>query len=451
MTLPPPANGSATSVTVWLSEHQFPDYHGQPFLDTMRAIARDFEAVHAGCHILIEGYDHQALPRAVADAVAQGRGPDIAEYYASSEQLARDTCSPDGRRYFTSVSRAMGDRREVLGEPVVLDDLEEPIRRFFTYRDELMSVPATATTPLLFANVTLLRRAGVQRLPRTWRELQAACRAVVDMPGGPEHGATWPNHGWLFQLALAQQAGLLADNDNGRTGRATTVNLASDPMLAWVDWWRELHTQGLYVGAEHWGVAYELFAEQKVAFTLSTSKLTYDFHLAAQEAGFEVAEAAPPHNDDIGLCGTIVSGHSLWLADGLDDAKRDAALAFTQFMINPANAARWHRAAGFIPVTRSAFDLLEEQGWFREHPYQRAATSSLRASPASMTGTGALLGDFAGIQEEMTRAMDDVLHKAADPYCRFLLATREAQRLLDAHNRCRDGERPCTPQQLGVH
>ncbi|WP_019872312.1 hypothetical protein [Salinispora oceanensis] len=58
------------------------------------------------------------------------------------------------------------------------------------------------------------------------------------------------------------------------------------------------------------------------------------------------------------------------------------------------------------------------------------------------TGRGALLGDFAGFQTVLTRAMHDVLTADASGDTRFRQATGEAQRLLDNYDDHLRGRRP---------
>lgn len=178
-------------------------------------------------------------------AVEAGNPPEIADYYFSATQLARDTRA--GRPLFTPVQRAVGDRTKILGEPVVLDDIVPEIRDYYSEAGELFSMPSLATTAILFANTDLLRRAGVESMPETWPELEAACAALAALPAGPAHGASWPNHGWMPQMELAAPGGLLADHDNGRSGRATTVTLHSPEILDYVRWWVHMRDAGHYL------------------------------------------------------------------------------------------------------------------------------------------------------------------------------------------------------------
>ena len=430
-----------TVIRVWLAEHPFPDY-----LATPRKLAAGFERAHPGYRIEVTGHDFRELPARVAEAAAAGRPPDIAEYYYTATQLARDMRAPDGRPLFTSVEAAAGGRTAILGEPVVLSDIIPAARDYYSYED-LAAVPATITTTLLFVNLTLLREAGIAPVPSTWSELEDACAALAGCPGGPPHGITWPNHGWLFQQAVAEQGGLLADHANGRRGRAATVDLTSPELMRYVAWWQRLHAKGHYLHAGDpwdWSACLDAFFEQRVAFTFNSSVVADLLVQEGASAGFEVGVYPMPRQGGVPYAGHLVSGQALWLTGGLDEVRRDGALAFLQYLLNPRNAAEWHRASGFLPATRAAAELLATEGWFDAKPHHRVALDQLAASDRSTAALGALLGGFAGIQQEMTDAMDDVLLRGATPGPRFAEATRRAQRMLDEYNADPGGSRDFT-------
>ncbi|WP_412543666.1 extracellular solute-binding protein [Longispora sp. K20-0274] len=419
-------------IDVLLADHPFPH-----FLDPLRKRAVEFGKAHPEYHVDIRGYQYWEQRQESNLSVGRGSRPDLVDYFFTSTQVARDAVSADGRPLFTSVEKAVGGRSEILGEPVVLGDLATAARSYYSYGGELISLPFSTSTALLYANTALLEAAGVPRLPRTWDELESACRAVTGLAGGPAHGVTWANDGWFFQHAVAEQGGLLTDHDNGRSGRATTVDLSSDAMLSWVDWWRRLHADGLFLHTgppSDWVGTMTAFLEGSVAFTFNSSVMAEKIVQAGANAGFPVAVGRLPYNGAVPYAGDAIGGDSLWLADGLDEATQDGALAFLQYMLRPEHAAEWHRASGFIPVTGASYDLLDADGWFDVRPHQRVANAQLDAGDGSPAGLGALLGDFAGVEEEMTRAMTDVLEEGADPEKRFARATAGAQRRLDDYN-----------------
>ncbi|MBC6467532.1 extracellular solute-binding protein [Actinomadura alba] len=418
-------------VDAWLADLAFPRY-----MDELFRLGRRFEEAHPEYEIRIRGLGFRDGAAAVARAALEGSQPAIAEYYYTEMPNALDAVDSAGQPVFTSVENAVGGRTHILGEPVVLNDIVPALRSQYTWQGELVSLPTVATTFQLFTNVTMLRAAGVRDIPQTWQDLREASERVVKSPGGPPYAITWANNGIPFQHAVAVQGGALADHGNGRDGRAETVDFTTKEMMAWVSWWRGLHEDGLYRYTGElgdWFGTFELFVDQQVAFRLSS---TNDIGAAAQDAanaGFEFAVSRFPFNAEVPYRGSVVAGTSLWLADGLDEATRDGALAFMQFLGNPRNAAQYHKEHSFIPITKSAFTRLEREGWFAEHPYHRGPSDQLDLAAGVSSAPGALIGDFFEIQVVLTRAMHDVLVRGADQRERFAQATTEAQEMLDRY------------------
>ncbi|MCT2586824.1 extracellular solute-binding protein [Actinophytocola gossypii] len=451
---------SSKVVEVWVADLTFPGY-----MDRLHRLAAEFGEAHPEYEIRIVGNDFRTLPQKIAAAAAQGRAPAIAECYFYITQAARDLLNVDGAPLFTSVEAAIGGRDEILGEPVVIDDIIPAVRDYYTYDGDLTSMPSVGTTSLLFANGDLADAAGIDELPRTWFEVGQACDRLRGV-AGLDHTITWANHGMFFQQALAAQGGLLADNDNGRSGRATRLDLASPQMLAWVSWWQRLHKDGHYLytgGIPDWQGTFQAFADQRVGLRITSSNdVNYMVH-AARQSDFDLRVTRFPDNADSAYEGNGIAGTSLWLANGLDEVTQEGALAFLQFLHNPVNAADQHVTNSFLPITNASFDLLEESEWFVDNPHHRAASDQLKTYPDTPGLTldkitphghpasrGALFGDFAGVQDVMTRAMGEVLSTGVDPAARFIAATAEAQALLDAYEADRADGGPSAETSLRV-
>jgi sn-glycerol 3-phosphate transport system substrate-binding protein len=431
-----------------LSDYPFPG-----FLDPVRSRAREFERAHPEYRINIRGCYYEDLPAEVDRLASAGTPPTIASYYSGASQQAIDTVTRDGRPLFTSIAREVGDRTSVLGEPVILKDIVSACRGFYTLGGELAAVPLTLSTMVLYTNTSVMRAAGVTEVPQTWAELTEACRAVAELPDGPRYPVMWPDDGKLFQQAVAQQGGLFLDHGNGRTARADTVDLASDPVLAYVNWWRELNERGwfLYTGAfEDWIGTIHAFSEQRVAFRVGSSFEINHMVAAGVTGGFDVLASPLPYNGRILPAGNWIGGDALWLADRLDPELRDGALAFIQYLNSPRNVAGWHRAVGSTPTTYGAIALLEQEGWFAEQPQHRVATTQLERYDGSPGANGPVFPGSHGIQIAIMTAMEDVLLRGAEPLPRFTRATAEAQKALDAYRATCLGAGPRDPGWLRV-
>lgn len=439
-----------TTINVWLTD---PASWATNEADVAVSAASEFEEAHPEYQVEINNRDFRVMPGEVARAAEDGEAPDIAEYHFSVTRAAMDTLGRDGNPLFTPVERAIAGRTEILGEPVVLDDMVPAARDYFRYAGELVSIPRTASGLVLYANMDLLAKVGLAEPPRTWREVTAACEALAQLPGGPTHGITWPNFYWAFLQSVAQQGGLIADHDNGRSGRAEKVDLASSEMMAYVSWWRRLHRDGhyLYTGKLlDFEGCYAAFEEQRVALFLSSSVDASHLLQRGERHGFTVGLGPMPYNDEVRLAGNMMGGFSLWLAAGLSQAKQDGALAFMQYLNRPRSAAEWARRHYRIPITRAAVDVLDRDGWYRDNPHLRVASQQLEAADGSPAALGPLLGGQAGIVGEITAAMHDVLAGGAEPYARFTTASERAQRILDAYNSFCDGPPRRTPSDLTV-
>ena len=435
------AEGSGKIVIdAWLHYYKSPR-----FLDSTRDAIKRFNEAHPQYHVKLSAVDYTVMPDAIAKAVAEGTIPTLGQYYSTSTRTAYDMVRPDGSRLYTSIAAAIGGRAEILGEPVVTDLLSHA-DRYFTVEPGWTGVCPLSSTTLLYANMTLLQAAGISEVPRTWAELDAACRKVKQLSDGPSHGVTWVNHGWMFQQAVAAQGGLLTDHDNGRTGRATQVDLSSPEMLAFVNWWQRLYKDGyyLYTGAQmDWVGAFGAFVEQQTAFLFTSSVDASRLVQEGRNRGFSVRACRLPYNGEVPYVGNVLGGDGIFMAAGLDQETQDGALAFVQYLNSPDNTIDRHKRTNYMPVTDTAVERLRTEGWFEENPHRYTAIEQLGGSDDSPAALGALVGDFAGVQDMMVQGMHDVLIAGADPVARFATATEQAQRLVDAHNaKCDSGRGP---------
>lgn len=424
--------------------------HGDPLVNA----AESFNRAHPQYQVRIRKIEAHLMPEVVADAVARGNPPDIAEYYSLSTQTALDTRARNGDPLFVPVQRAIAGRAKILGEPVVIEDLVPTVREHYSVGGELVSMPTFVSTNILCANKAMLERAGVERMPATWQELTAACAAIAALPDGPAHGVSWPNYGWLFHMEIAGQGGLLSNNGNGRVGRSTRVFLDSPEMLNYVRWWKQMHDSGYYLATEdfHYVTAMRAFVRQEIAFVVSSSavgQLTRDM---AAEAGFELTAGQLPRHNELWSPGGVLGGSSFFLAAGLPKEKEDGALAFLQHQLNSQHAVASmydpSNSLSSLPVTQAAYQQAMADDWAEPFPGFRSATEQVTSAKRTPAAAGPVLGNLNGINIAITQAMEDVLLRGAEPADRFRAATEEAQAVLDRHNSAALAYPPVTPDEL---
>lgn len=440
-----------TGISVWLSDPASYKMADQP--DLAVTAAREFNEKHPEYLVEIKPHDFRTMPGIVAQAAEQGAAPDIAEFHFTLTRTMMDALGSDGAPLFAPIDQAIAGRTDILGEPVVLDTMLPSALEYYRYAGGLTSIPRTASTLVLYANMTILNRAGITEPPRTWREVEAACEAVAALSDGPSHRIAWPNCYWFFLQSVGQQGGLIADHDNGRSARPEKVDLASAEMMAYVEWWQRLHQNGhyLYTGIPvDFPGCFEAFENQDVALLITSSVDATHLMQRGERRGFTVEASRMPYNDEARFAGNHLGGFSLWLASGLSKEKQDGALAFIQYLNNPHNAAEWAKLHWRIPFTKPSIDVLAAEDWFVHNPNHQPASDQAEATDCSPASFGPLMGDHAAIVGKLTSAMHDVLVDNVEPIARFASASEEAQQILEAYNSYCDGPPRRAPRDYTV-
>ena len=429
---PEPVPEGVTEVDVWIA---FTDYR----LDWARDVAAEFNAQVDGYQVTIQGYDnYEALFDATLLAADQGDPPSIVQYFEAATTEARDAVTAGGEPLFTSIEDAIDGRDEILGVPIVLDDIVDPVAAYYTIDDSFSSMPWNTSSAIMFTNREMMEAGGVTEIPTTWQEMEAACETIMGSDAAPDACITWPNHGWFFEQSVALQGETLVNNDNGRSGRADEVLLTSDASIDFVQWWKDMNDAGYYVysGTQRdWDGAYNAFSSQQVPFVIYSSSDTTALTAEGDTGGFTVEASFFPRNGErTEGGGAIIGGATMWLIDGLEAEVEDAALAFLSYMLNPENDASWHQETGYIPVTNAAIQLLEAEGWYEESPNSLVASEQLAAAPETPATQGALVGNFVAIRDVVTEAIEDILVNDLDVAERMEQANGAAQQLLDEYN-----------------
>lgn len=422
--MPSFAQTTPTDVRVWIG---FTDKR----LDWVREVAAQFNEEHPEYNVIVDGYaNYEEILDATVLAIDQGNPPAVVHWFEVGTQFARDS------GYFKPIEDAIAGREEILGVTVDVSDFIPPVSSYYTVEGKFTSMPWNSSSPILYSNMELLREAGIETPPATWQEVEAACEAIMAL-GKTQGCITWPNHGWFFEQWLAQQDATIANNDNGRTERATEILLNSDAAVTTATWWQDLYNKGYYTytGVQRdWDGTQQGLQSGNVAMIITSSADAGNITTAAAENNVEVVTSRMPYNDETGWTGNLIGGGSLWLMNGLDPVVEDGAVAFMLYLNTTENAAAWHKLTGYLPITTSSAALLEEEGWFEENPNFRVAYDQINDSTVTTATRGAMLGTFNETRNVLTQAIEDLMLQGGDPAERLTAASEEANELLAEYN-----------------
>jgi sn-glycerol 3-phosphate transport system substrate-binding protein len=426
-----PGGGEPIDIDFWVA------FSDEKRLGFAQDRAAEFNAAHPEYNVKVTSFaSYNDVFDAAVLAVDSGEPPALIHFFEAATRQALDAVDSSGNKIFKSVTEAIGGRSEILGEPVVLDNVVSAARDYYTIDGELFSMPWNTSSTVLLSNMDILNAAGVTKPPETWGEVTAACEKVMAMTDAPSGCISWPNHSWFAEQSLGQQGELLANNDNGRSGRATEVFLNSKGMIDYVTWWKDLADKGYYTytGQQRdWGGVDSAYLAGELAMMVDSSSDTVIHTEEAKDLGFELLASFMPRNENVPYVGNLIGGATIWMLDGMDTTKEDGALAFMNFFSNPANAAAWHQLTGYVPITEAAVDLLNAEGWYEAEPNAKVASDQLAAAANTPASLGALIGNFVGIRDILTIAIEDILVNDLDVATRLGQANEEANKSLSEY------------------
>lgn len=235
----------------------------------------------------------------------------------------------------------------------------------------LFGLPFNRSTPIAYYNKTVFRELGLAP-PRTWEELRAAARAATTRDGSTV--ARWGFEcpvDWWFWVALVGQAGsaVIAEDGTPTLGGAAGVRA----LELWQAMVHEDRTMKPPPGRDYnaWQAANTDFLAGRAAMIwTSTAFLRY----LEDNAKFEVGAAPLPKD----VRASVPTGGTFFVMPrGAPPDAQEAAFSFLRWMMQPSQANEWATRTGYMPVSQKGLALLEEGGFYREHPNDRVAVDQL--------------------------------------------------------------------------
>ncbi|MGW1349317.1 extracellular solute-binding protein [Streptomyces sp. NPDC002409] len=300
--------------------------------DQWDKVVSTFEKQHAGIRINLERVPYDKIDRTLARRVEEGRAPDIAQSNIFAP-YAEDGRLHDMTELFDIVTQA---------------DFIRSFTEAGTVDSATYGIPFLASTPRLFYNKELFRRARVDGAPTSWDELQKAARALksigVKTPYGLQFGPEAADDEALSWL-LAAGGGYMGD-----TAQYDFATAANTEALTWLR--DEFVGEGLAGAAPaelNRTDAYAQFLGGEIGMLIAHPVLMG----AADQAKVPYAHAPFPEKDG---GAAVPLGLSDWLMAFRRGGHREECGTFLSFLYSGKSAMTYGGSQSALPVTYSASD-----------------------------------------------------------------------------------------------
>lgn len=228
------------AVTLKLVAADYDPEGGDSTKEYWDGVVSAFEAKNKGIKVDVAIYDWKDVDREVAEMVAAGNAPDIAQIGAYADYAAKDEL------YAVDDMLSIPTQANLLAP---LADAGEVSRVSY-------GIPFVASTRLLFYNETLFTQAGLQP-PKTWDEIESAAKVLK------QRGVTYP-----FALPLGNEEAQaetmmwMLSNGGGYTDSVGSYTIDSEQNIKALDWLKDT-----LVGGGLTGPVAPAKLDRKAAFT----------------------------------------------------------------------------------------------------------------------------------------------------------------------------------------
>jgi sn-glycerol 3-phosphate transport system substrate-binding protein len=170
-----------------------------------------------------------------------------------------------------------------------------------------------------------------------------------------------------------------------------------------------------------------------------------------REAKFDFGVAQLPYYDDIKGAPhhSMIGGAALWVMAGKRKAEYRGAAKFVAWLARADVQADWHQRTGYVPVTRGAYELTAQSGFYRDNPGHEIAIRQLMLNHPTEESRGIRLGEFQQIRSILEEELEGVWEGKVAPKLALDRAAERGDVLLRNFEReHRAGKEPAAPQRV---
>jgi sn-glycerol 3-phosphate transport system substrate-binding protein len=412
-------------------------WHGMngPLADELQRLTDVYDASQSKVHVtLIEGTYEQTIDKYLQSG--QGSRPDIVQMPEYMVQTMVDTQSVvptdaclESSGYDTSAFL-----------PTVLDAWATQGVRW--------AMPFNISNPVLFYNKRMFAAAGLDpaKPPVSLDELRADSEAIVSS-GVAKYGLSLDSGfdsggGWYIEQWFAKAGEFYADNENGRSARATQVLYNNPTGQSLLTFMQSMLSDGLAfnVGDNAGGLDHLLkLADnaEPAAMTIASSA-TIGGVLAVLDGGqfpqitnADLGIGAMPGPD--GKPGALVGGAALYVVDSGDDVRTAASWDFISYLTAAQQQSEWASATGYVPVRTDALTLDPLQSTYVTDPRFKVSYDQLLASPDAPTSLGPIVGPLREVRTVTAQGVAAIF-SGADVASTLAASAAQADALIADYN-----------------
>lgn len=295
---------------------------------------------------------------------------------------------------------------EDAGEPFDQSAYLQPVIGYYTDTDgKMLSMPFNSSTPVLYYNKDLFKKAGLTDAPKTWPEVGEYAAKL--QASGVKCGFTTGWQSWVqLENFSAWHNVPFATKANGFGGLDTELAINSPLHVKHIGQLAEWQKSKIFdYGGRRSDSAPKFYAGECAMYMNSSASRA---GIIDNMKGVDVGVAQLPYWPDVAGApqNSIIGGATLWVLQGHPSEEYKGVAKFFTFLSSAEVQADWHQFTGYLPITTAAYDLSKKQGYYEKNPGADVGIMQMTGKAPTENSKGLRLGNFVQIRDIINEELE---------------------------------------------
>ena len=279
---------------------------------------------------------------------------------------------------------------------------------YSTSKGEMLSFPFNSSSAVMWVNLDALKKADIAEIPKTWPEVFDAAKklraAGHTSCGFSDSWNTWIN---LEQFSAWHNVPL-ASKANGLDGFDTVLEFNGPLQVRHLENLVNLQKDKTYDYSGRTNTGEGRFTSGECAIYLTSSAF---FGNVKAQAKFKFAAVPMPYYPDIKGApqNSIIGGASLWVMAGKKPEEYKGVAKFLAFLSDTDRQVAIHKASGYLPITKAAYEKAKAEGFYKDQPYLETPLLELTNKPPTENSRGLRLGNMVQLRDLWSEEIEQAL------------------------------------------
>jgi sn-glycerol 3-phosphate transport system substrate-binding protein len=299
------------------------------------------------------------------------------------------------------------DLMRASGEPFDKSDYLPAVISYYQKPDgTLLSMPFNSSTPVLWYNKDAFAKAGINQVPETWPQVEAASKKL--QASGMKCGFSFGWQSWVMVENFNAWHNLpTGTKQNGFAGFDTEFNFNNKALLKHMENLGNWQKSKIFDYGGRRGDSLPKFVNGECGMWMNSSAY---YGSIKKQAKFEFGQTMLPYYPDVisKPQNSIIGGATLWAFKGHPKNDYIGVAKFMTYLSSPEVQAWWHQETGYVPITVAAYELSKKQGFYNSNPGTDTAIKQLSLNTPTASSRGVRFGNFVQVRDVFNEEMEAI-------------------------------------------